>query len=135
MKHLLLFRFACSSTAQIQLFVKTRFASFALMIESLLKYQGVLQEVVESSQYAVHASNALKRPPYCPKEDEVVDELKDAEKEMDQMAERDLSMIEVGLYNTKLCPPALEGCKKYAIVAMDVMSPKFWRALRVWLNT
>jgi hypothetical protein len=39
--------------------------------------------------------------------------------------------LETGLFNTRAPPPELAGCKKYATIYMNIMSPRFWEALQV----
>jgi hypothetical protein len=118
-------RWAPRPTSQLQIFSKTRFSSFSILIESLQLYRPTLEQAVKTPQYATHAAKALKKPPYIPPDDDTPKDLREAEQ---QMAD-----LETGLFNTRAPPPAAElaGCKKYATIYMNIMSPRFWEALQV----
>lgn len=84
-----------------------------------------LSQAVSSPQYVVAATKALSRKGgvYTPPEDDLPHDLKAADKDMAEM--------EVGLFNTRAVPSQLQGCKKYAIIYQDIMSPRFFEALKV----
>ena len=82
-----------------------------------------------SPQYAIAASKAVSKPGsvYIPDEGELPHDLENAD--------RDMVAMEVGLFNTRAVPLELQGCKKYAVMYQDIMSPRFFEALQVcWLH-
>jgi hypothetical protein len=117
------FRHAPSPKAQLQLFVKTRFSSMCLLIESLLKYKEVLLAAVNCVEYAKASAKAQRRKLQGPSYEESPEALREHEEE--------LETLETGLYNTKAPPVALRGLQKYAVVFLDVTSLRFWAALQV----
>jgi hypothetical protein len=109
---------------QIQLNGKTRFSSFAVLIESLQRHHHTLYNVVTSPAYARAAGKAAKKGVWVPPDDDVPFDL--------QRAEQILEDAETGLYNARAMPATLTGLKKFAVVYQDVTCQRFWDALEVW---
>jgi hypothetical protein len=116
-------RNADSPKAQLQTFGKTRFSSFAILIQSLQLHRVTLEDCVKAPQYATSAAKALRRGVYTPPEEEGPKDLVEAEAQLEGM--------ECGLYNTRAVPDSLAGNQKYARIYLDVTSPRFWDALQV----
>ena len=119
-------RYAPIAHAQLQMFVKTRFASFAQLLHSLLQYKDALLEAVKTPQYAAQAALAMRRGRIHGEDDD------DGPEEL-RLLEQQLAQLETGLFNTKAPPTVLQGTKKFATVYLDLTSPRFWEAIRVCL--
>lgn len=66
---------------------------------------------------------AHKRGTRAPPEDDLPQQLQDAEQAMQNM--------EIGLFNSRAVPDELIGLGKYAVVYQDILSQRFWDALAV----
>jgi hypothetical protein len=113
--HLLSASFSCGA----------RRGSFFELIISLHRRSATLTQTVCCPQYATAAAKALSRNAgvYCPPEDDLPQDL--------QAADREMEVVEMGLFNIRSLPPRLTGCKKYAIVHQDIMSSRFFEALQL----
>jgi hypothetical protein len=101
---------------------KTRFSSFAILIESLQRHHKIIERAVKSPAYVLAARKALKRGVWTPTEDDHGALLKAAEGAM---------MEDGSPYNTGLIPLELTGLQKYSTIYQDVISQTFWDALQV----
>jgi hypothetical protein len=109
---------------QIQLEGKTRFSSYAVLIESLQRHHDTLCTVATSLAYAHTAGGAAKKGVWMPPDDDVPFDL--------QHAERIVEKAETGLYSVRTMPATLAGLKKFAFVYQDITCQRFWDALQVW---
>jgi hypothetical protein len=109
---------------QIQLNGKTRFSSFAVLIESLQRHHHTLDTVISSPAYARAAGKAAKKGVWVPPDDDVPFDL--------QHAEKILEDAETGLYNVRAMPATLTRLNKFTVVYQDITCQRFWDALEVW---
>jgi hypothetical protein len=116
-------RYSENPASQLQLFGKTRFASFSILIGSLIRYRDVLEKAVKSKDYVLYAKKATRKGVWMPPDEDMPRDLADAE--------RDLPEMEMGLFNTRAVPIDLIGTKKYATIFLDITSLRFWEALAV----
>jgi hypothetical protein len=116
-------RYADNSKSQLQTFGKTRFSFFRILIESLQVHHTTLDTVVRTELYVAHARKALKRGTRGPPEEELPQQLQEAEDAMAGMKK--------GLYNTRVLPDRYIGLRKYAVIYQDILSQRFWDALEV----
>jgi hypothetical protein len=101
---------------------KTRFSSFAILIESLQRHHKIIERAVKSPAYVLAARKALKRGVWTPTEDDHGALLKATEEAM---------MEDGSPYNTGRIPLELNGPQKYRTIYQDDISQTFWDALQV----
>lgn len=116
-------RYSESPIGQLQLWCKTRFSSFSGLIQSLQRHRETLVSAVTSAPFAAAAHKAIGRTPFVEPEGELPRDL--------EAADAELADMEQGLFNTRAVPANLVGCKQYAVVYQNVMSPRFYEALAV----
>lgn len=102
---------------------KTRFSSFAILIESLQKHHPTLDKAVKSQLFMTTARKAARQRVWSPPGDDLPKDLLKAERIMEEM--------EQGLFNSRAVPDALIDLKKYAVIYQDITSQRFWDALGV----
>jgi hypothetical protein len=125
-------RYCDSPKARLQTFCKTRFSGIKVLLDSLQKYRGSLENAVRAQKYATLVKRAMKKgseSQRCPMDDD-----HNVPKEL-QAAEKNLRNMEVGLYNTKAVPDPLIGTKKYARIFLDITSARYWEAAKVQFHT
>jgi hypothetical protein len=120
-------REAVSPTSQLQMYGKTRFQYFAVLLRSLAHHHDALHNSVTSPSYAHIAAKALKKGIYIPEDDDANPHL--------AAAEMSMQGAEVGLYNTRAPPAPLLGLGKYTVIFLDITSQRFWDACQVCAAT
>jgi hypothetical protein len=115
-------RFTQSALSQLQLPVLVRFSSYAIMLQSLLKYRSELVSAVATEEFLTAANKATKRNKgFQPPLEQVHEVLLVAEEEL----ERD----ELHSFDDRRAPAELTG--RWKRVYQAVMSDAFWDAAEV----
>jgi hypothetical protein len=116
-------RFTDSALSQLQLPVLVRFSSYAIMLESMLKYRHALVSAVLSEDFLVASSKAFKRRKNtgcAPPSEQVHEVLLAAEEELEQDGEQSFQ---------RTTPDEL--CTPWARVYQAVLSEDFWLSAEV----
>jgi hypothetical protein len=115
-------RFTQRALSQLQLPVLVRFSSYAIMLQSLLKYRSELVSAVATEEFLTAANKATKRnKAFQPPLEQVHEVLHVAEEEL----ERD----ELHSFDDRRAPAELAG--RWKGVYQAVMSEPFWDAAEV----
>jgi hypothetical protein len=113
-------RFTASALSQLQLPVLERFSSYAIMLESMLKYRHALVSALLSEDFLVASSKAFKRwrdTGFVSPSEQVHEVLLAAEEELEQDGEHSFQ-----------CTTPDELCGRWACVYQAVLSEDFWLA-------
>jgi hypothetical protein len=108
---------------------KTRFSSFAILIESLQRHHKIFERAVKSPAYMLAARKALKRDVWIPtlecKHHASVLLLTEDDRGALLKAAKEAMMDDRSPYNTRLIPLELTGLQKYSVIYQDVISQMF----------